>query len=311
MYKIRNLSSGYGKNLVIENLSLTIEDNKIIGILGPNGSGKTTLLETIECIKEKKSGSLVYNDKEVDENFKNNIGIQFQAASFYRKLKVKEIFDYFAAFFKSNANVKDLMAKFDLLVCKNKYYEHLSGGMKQKVAVAIALLNDTAGLVFLDEPTAGMDVFSRKRLWKIIKDLRGEGKTIVMATHYIEEAEALCDIVVILSKGQLLDKGTKQYLIDKYCRNHHLEIEISGSVNYKDLMNRFGFIKNIRKTSNGFLDITIDSTVKHQSYFSDLMSYFTASNVVVNYLNLKQPSLEEAFINMCGYKLDENGDLTE
>jgi ABC-2 type transport system ATP-binding protein len=313
VFKISNLDYSYDKTPFIENLSFEIADNQIVGFLGANGAGKTTIIECLEGVKKVKKGDLFFDDIKIDNNFKKHISIQFQDAAFFIKLKVKEIFKLAADLLNYNNDYRLIMHKFDLLNHQNKYYEKLSGGMKQKVAVAVAIMNTEAKVIFLDEPTRGLDIFSRKKLWKAIRNIKEQGKTVILTTHYIEEAEELCDSIIILDRGRIIEYDSPQELNKKYCKSITILIEVVRDIDVEDLVKNNAFIKNVKKgnANSTNYEILIDSSNASSSNVDKLISFLIKRKYKIVSLNVKKYNLETAFLNIIGYRLDEKGDIIE
>lgn len=203
---VENLWKSYDKNVVLENINLEITSGNIYGVLGRNGAGKTTLLECMVGLREADQGSVytMHNGVRIPlSEHKEKLGVQPQDYSLFERLKVKETFDLFASFYEEKLDVDYLIDKLKLNELENKQIRKLSGGQKQRVVIGVALIGDP-DILLLDEPTAGLDVQVRMLLWEIIQELKNEGKTILLTTHYMEEAEQLCDVVSILADHKIV-----------------------------------------------------------------------------------------------------------
>ena len=190
---------------------------EIFGLLGPNGAGKTTTLEIIETLRVKTSGSVIVNGISLDENpnaIKQMIGVQLQAANYYPNLTLNELLELFAGLYNTSVNTDEMLAKVGLETRGKAKYKVLSGGQKQRFSIATTLINKPI-IVFLDEPTTGLDPQARRNLWDLIKEIRDNGTTVVITTHYMDEAEILCDRVAIVAKGKIISLDTPEKLIDK------------------------------------------------------------------------------------------------
>ncbi len=190
---------------------------EIFGLLGPNGAGKTTTLEIIETLRVKTSGSVIVNGISLDENpnaIKQMIGVQLQAANYYPNLTLNELLELFAGLYNTSVNTDEMLAKVGLETRGKAKYKVLSGGQKQRFSIATTLINKPI-IVFLDEPTTGLDPQARRNLWDLIKEIRDNGTTVVITTHYMDEAEILCDRVAIVEKGKIISLDTPEKLIDK------------------------------------------------------------------------------------------------
>ena len=222
--EVRDLEKSYpdpesDKNLkAVDGISITLEEVKIYGILGPNGAGKTTTLEMIEGLTDIDGGYATVNGINVADNpfaVKEIIGVQLQSNEYFDSLSLKELLVLFGKLYQNNVDPKNLLNKVDLLEKINSKPEELSGGQKQRFSIACALVNEPK-VLFLDEPTTGLDPQAKHNLWELIKELNLSGMTIILTTHNMEEAENLCHKVAIMDKGRIIIEGNPKDLIDKY-----------------------------------------------------------------------------------------------
>jgi len=207
----------YGDFEAVKGISFEVKEGEIFGLLGPNGAGKTTTLEIIETLREKTSGEVWVDGIDLDKDpqaIKNIIGVQLQAAGYYPNLNLKQIIDLFAGLYNRTIDPMALLDTVNLREkAKNKFKE-LSGGQKQRFSIATTLINEPK-VIFLDEPTTGLDPQARRNLWDLIKQVRERGATVVLTTHYMDEAEELCERVAIIDSGEILTLDTPAALIDK------------------------------------------------------------------------------------------------
>lgn len=215
--KVSNLVKKYGDFIAVKGISFEVKEGEIFGLLGPNGAGKTTTLEIIETLREKTSGEVWVDGKNLDKEpqaIKNVIGVQLQAAGYYPNLNLKQIIDLFAGLYNREVDAMALLDTVNLRdKAKNKFKE-LSGGQKQRFSIATTLINEPK-VIFLDEPTTGLDPQARRNLWDLIKNLQERGATVVITTHYMDEAEELCERVAIVDSGEIIALDTPDGLIDK------------------------------------------------------------------------------------------------
>lgn len=215
--KVENLVKKYGDFTAVKGISFDVKEGEIFGLLGPNGAGKTTTLEIMETLREKTSGEVWIDGMSLDKDpqaIKNIIGVQLQAAGYYPNLNLKQIIQLFAGLYNRDTDPMALLDTVNLREkAKNKFKE-LSGGQKQRFSIATTLINEPK-LIFLDEPTTGLDPQARRNLWELIKQLRDRGCTVVITTHYMDEAEELCERVAIIDSGELIALNTPGELIDK------------------------------------------------------------------------------------------------
>lgn len=211
----RELRKSYGDIAAVDGISFTVRPGEVFGMLGPNGAGKTTTIEIIEGLRDADSGDAFVNGVSVTDNprqVKSMIGVQLQQASFFDQLNLREIIDLFAALYDTRASADELLDKVGLSSKRKSRSKELSGGQRQRLSIATALVNDPVA-VFLDEPTTGLDPRARRNIWNIVYDIRDSGKSLVMTTHSMEEAETLCDRVAIVDAGKIVDSGTPAELI--------------------------------------------------------------------------------------------------
>lgn len=211
----KDLTKKYDGKKVVKGISFEVKEAEIFGILGPNGAGKTTTLEMIEALRTIDEGSVILDGVDVAKNpmkVKSLIGVQPQTPSFEEKTKLKELIDFFAATYGEKVDAMKFLKDVDLLEKANSYPEQLSGGQRQRFSIAAALVHGPK-VFFLDEPTTGLDPQARRNLWGLIRDIRKRGVTVVMTTHYMEEAELLCDRVAVMDEGKIIALDTPKNLI--------------------------------------------------------------------------------------------------
>jgi ABC-2 type transport system ATP-binding protein len=214
---VQNLAKRYGNIVAVNGVSFQVYRKEIFGILGPNGAGKTTTLEMIETLREMDSGDAFLNGIDIrkdPQRIKQSIGVQLQSSSFFDKLSLTELLLLFGELYGRRVQPDRLLKDVELQDKSKAKVNELSGGQKQRFSIAAALVNDPV-VLFLDEPTTGLDPQARRHLWDVIRKIRDEGKTIVLTTHYMEEAEELCDRVAIMDAGKIVAMAPPQDLISK------------------------------------------------------------------------------------------------
>lgn len=214
---VRNLVKKYGDLTAVNDISFEVMEGEIFGLLGPNGAGKTTTLEIIETLREKTSGEVIVDGKDLDKEpqaIKNVIGVQLQAAGYYPNLNLKQIIELFGGLYNRDVDPMALLDTVNLRDKAKAKFKDLSGGQKQRFSIATTLINEPK-IIFLDEPTTGLDPQARRNLWELIQQLRDRGATVVITTHYMDEAEVLCDRVAIIDSGKVMILDTPDNLIDK------------------------------------------------------------------------------------------------
>ncbi|MCX6209845.1 MAG: ABC transporter ATP-binding protein [Bacteroidetes bacterium] len=213
---VQNLVKKYGEFEAVKSISFEVFEGEIFGLLGPNGAGKSTTLEIIETLRTKTSGTVTVAGFDLDKKaveIKKIIGVQLQSSGFYPGLNLVELINLFNGLYNQNVNALELLDKVNLRDKAKAKVKELSGGQKQRFSIATTLIN-TPKIIFLDEPTTGLDPQARRNLWDLIKQIQSEGTTVIITTHYMDEAELLCDRVAIIDEGKIISLATPDKLID-------------------------------------------------------------------------------------------------
>lgn len=241
---VKNLTKKYGDKTTVKGISFTVKEGEVFGILGPNGAGKTTTLEMIEALRPIDGGSVILDGLDVQKKpseVKKIIGIQLQSTAFFDKLTLKEQLKMFNSLYDSHSDPDVLLAEVQLTDKAKSYVEKLSGGQRQRFSIAAAMVNQPR-VLFLDEPTTGLDPQARRNLWELIQQIKEKGITVVLTTHYMDEAELLCDRIAIMDNGKIVTINTPENLV-------------------KELIGR-GFKKKQRVEQANLEDVFIDLTGK-------------------------------------------------
>jgi len=213
--EVKNLTKKYGRKKAVKSISFEVEQGEIFGILGPNGAGKTTTLEMIETLRSIDDGTALIDGIDVAQNpykIRRIIGVQPQSPGFQDKTKLTELIYMFAAAYGEKVDAHKFLERVDLGDKAGSYVENLSGGQKQRFSIVTALVHNPK-IFFLDEPTTGLDPQARRNLWKLIKEVRGRGISVILTTHYMDEAEMLCDRIAIMDQGRIIALDTPKKLI--------------------------------------------------------------------------------------------------
>ncbi|MBA2254778.1 MAG: ABC transporter ATP-binding protein [Chloroflexi bacterium] len=245
----RDLVKRYGELVAVDGVSFEVEQGEIFGLLGPNGAGKTTTVEMLEGLRKPDGGSALVLGLDVARQadvLKERIGVQLQTAALYPLLTVEEVIDLFASFYRRSRPARELIEALDLGERRLAFTRDLSGGQRQRLSVALALVNDPE-LIFLDEPTTGMDPQARRSLWDLIASLRERGKSVLLTTHYMEEAEQLCDRIGIMDHGKVLEMGTVEDLISKRFRERSVRFDDIGELPEERLAALPGVVRVVRE----------------------------------------------------------------
>ena len=216
--ELTNISKSYGDVKAVDSISLQVKKGEVLGIIGANGAGKSTTLEIMMGIRKPDTGTVKVLGMNIDDasnEIKQKIGIQLQQTALYDRIKVKEALKLFSSYYDKKRDLQEIIETLGLQPYLNKYVKNLSGGWQQRTSLALALVNDP-DIIFLDEPTTGLDPQARRDLWICINRYREEGKTILLSTHYMDEAQKHCDRIAIIRKGKLVACDQPQNLIDSY-----------------------------------------------------------------------------------------------
>jgi ABC-2 type transport system ATP-binding protein len=298
--RVENLVKRYGDVEAVRGVSFSVEEGEVFGLLGPNGAGKTSTIEILEGLRDADSGNVSvcgYNPQTQGNELKRAIGAALQSTSLPDKLRVMEALRLFASFYKRRRNPEELLKRFGLVEKRNTFYSHLSGGQKQRLALAMALVNDPK-VLFFDEPTAGLDPQVRREIYDIIEELKREKKTILMTTHYIEEAEKLCDRVAIIDHGKVVALGTPRELKTRSSGTTRIEVRLSKPESDGGLQKLDG-VSDARELEGAYV---IHSTRPPQTIVALVKHLEAQGNELVS-LEIASPSLEDVFIEMTGRRL--------
>lgn len=294
---INGLKKNYGSLQALKDINLSIGKGEIFGILGPNGAGKTTTVEIISGLRSADEGNvkvLSYNPQTERKKLFGKIALQPQSMNFMDKLKVKEIIYGFHSFYAKPKNPREVLEKLGLQDKADSFFKDLSGGQKQRLNFAIALMSN-AILHILDEPTSGLDPQARANLHELIKELKNDGKTVILTTHYIEEAQKLCDKVAIIDEGKIISEGEPRKLIESY--SNKVRIELNGNFPSSFFTNIPNIISIIQEQNN----ITIKSS-NPASTLEVIFQNARSTNVKINRINLFATTLEDVYLELTGKK---------
>lgn len=235
--EVENLTKRYGKEVTVDDISFSVKKGEVFGILGPNGAGKTTTLEMIEALRKITSGKVTVDGLDVSkqpDQVKNIIGIQLQTTAFFDKLNLREQLKMFASLYGEEIDPDDLLSEVNLTEKARSYVEKLSGGQRQRFSIAAALVNKPK-VLFLDEPTTGLDPQARRNLWELIEQIKEKGITVVLTTHYMDEAELLCDRIAIMDEGKILTIDTPKNLIKSLLKRGFKKKQVVEQANLEDV----------------------------------------------------------------------------
>lgn len=298
--EVHNLTKHYGPVQALRGVSFEVQEGEVFGLLGPNGAGKTSTVEILEGLRPPDGGivSVCGLDPQMPgAAFKQEIGAVLQATALPDKLRVGEAVSMFASFYKRRRDPAALLKRFGLEEKRNTFYSQLSGGQKQRLALAMSLVNEPR-VLFLDEPTAGLDPQVRREIYTIIEELKKERKTILLTTHYIEEAEKLCDRVAIVDQGRVIAQGTPRELKQRSAGTTRIELRLARPESDVALKQLEG-VADCRASDGVYV---VHSTRVPQTIVS-LVKYLEAHGNELSSLDIAAPSLEDVFLELTGRSL--------
>jgi ABC-2 type transport system ATP-binding protein len=295
-----NLVKVYGATRAVDGISFAVETGEVFGMLGPNGAGKSTTTEMIEGLRTPDSGAIRVLGIDVIKNaeaVKQRIGIQLQTTALFQKLTVREIIRLFSSFFSRSLPVDEVITTVNLEEKADTISKDLSGGQRQRLAVAIALVNDPE-IVFLDEPTTGLDPQARRSLWDVIAGLQKRGKTVFMTTHYMEEAERLCDRVAVVDHGRIIALGKPNALIRETFHETALEFATNEHVSVEQL-ERLPFVERVQ-AENGITTLYSNGISRTTNA---LMTLAEEQDTELKGFTIRAATLEDVFLKLTGRRI--------
>ncbi len=300
--EVENLVKSYSNIKVVDDVSFKVKSGIVFALLGPNGAGKTTIVEILACLRQLTSGYVSVlgyrlGDRGAERSIKKSIGLMPQDFKALDKLTVRENLMLFAKMYDKHLNIDELVERFGLKDYADTRFERLSGGMRQRLGLAASVVNDPS-LLFLDEPTTGLDPEARRQVWEMIKVLKGEGKTIVLTSHYMDEVEYLADEVAVINKGRIVALGDTRDIIERFGSARRIVVRNDSSL--------VGSIKGVAEdyTLSGN-DLIIYIKDKDRERVKSIINAIISNGYEFYF---KNPSLEDAFLRLVG-RMDEHGTL--
>lgn len=304
MIHVRRLVKRYGGKPVVKGVSFQVSEGEVFGLLGPNGAGKTTTMEMIEGLRLPDDGEIWIDG--IDgirhrDRVKRVIGVQLQSTALFEHLTVRESLQLYASFYDRTQPLDALLESFDLEEKERTLVKHLSGGQRQRLAIALAVVHDPR-VLFLDEPTTGLDPQARRSLWEIIRNLKEEGRTIFLSTHYMEEAEQLCDRVAIMDRGEIIALDTPAELIRGLASDSVVEFAAESAD--REVLQRLPGVKEVRRSgeTQGAVLLLTD---RLQDTLSGLMTWAGEAGVTLKDLRTRTATLEDVFLQRTGKRLTQ------
>jgi ABC-2 type transport system ATP-binding protein len=298
--RVIDVRKGYGAVRAVDGVSFDVRPGEVFGLLGPNGAGKTTTVEMLEGLRAPDSGELEVLGIDVARNpdeLKQRVGVTLQTAELYPKLTVVEVLDLFRSFYKRSLPTNELIEFLDLGERKTAQTRQLSGGQRQRLAVALALVNDPE-VIFLDEPTTGLDPAARRSVWDLVQKLQGQGKTILLTTHYMEEAEVLCDRLAVMDHGKILAMGTVNELVANRFKDRSVRFDEIASITDEQLTGLPG-VESIKHDDGE----TVLYTQDVPATIGGVLALTEALGVEPGNLGIRRPTLEDLFLDLTGRAL--------
>jgi ABC-2 type transport system ATP-binding protein len=302
--QVEGLRKNYGVLAAVKGVDFEVRAGEVFGLLGPNGAGKTTTVEILEGLRARTGGRVTVLDCDPEvqtRRLKDRVGVCLQATNLQEKIKVREAMTLFASLYTRTVDSAQLLKRLQLWEKRESLYSQLSGGQKQRLALALALLNDPQ-VLFLDEPSAGLDPQARLEIHGLVQDLRREQRTILLTTHYIEEAEKLCDRVAIVDEGRIIAMGTPRQIQEKTLANSSIELECAQPLADGDLPAWTGADKVSLDDSRTRISVTSSHTART---IVEMVKWLDEKGVELADIRIKRPSLEDAFIELTGKSLRE------
>jgi ABC-2 type transport system ATP-binding protein len=294
--EVFNLTKSFRSLKAVDDVSFSIPKGSCFGLLGPNGAGKTTTIEIIEGIKKPTTGKILYKGKERNSNFSSEMGIQFQTTALMDYLTTYEVLKLFSKLYRHTKSIDELIEICQLDEFLGTYATKLSGGQRQRLLLAIALVNDPE-ILFLDEPTTGLDPQARRNFWSLIRNIKKNGKTILLTTHYMEEAELLCDQLVIMDKGKIIEDGSPTKLLEKNFEHSYV------CINHEDFNTTENSIY-IDKISSS-IEVREDCIAIATNNIEKTLSELAFLGITLQSLQVRKPSLDDLFLKLTGHHLRE------
>ncbi len=300
--RISGLRKAFPKVVAVDGLDLEVARGEVFGLLGPNGAGKTTTLEIIEGLTVADSGTieiLGLTWESHGQEIRSRIGVQLQSTSLFNKITPREALDLYGSYYPKRRSTADLLALVQLEEKADAYHITLSGGQQQRLALALALVNDPE-LVFLDEPTTGLDPQARRSLWDVVRRMKGEGRTVVLTTHYMDEAEALCDRLAIMDRGQVIATGTPASLISDLAMPSVVELTFEGAA-----PDSSAFAARLGQAVEPRADLWEIRTPDPKALLPRLLESAEAGAIPFQQVHIRRATLEDVFLQRTGRSLRE------
>ena len=287
--EVRNVYKNYRDVEAVKGISFNIQKGVCLGLLGPNGAGKSTTMEILEGIKDPTSGEILYQGKPRTSSYKDKIGIQFQATSLQDYMTTREALELFASFYKKPYPISSIIKICRLEDILHRDHRFLSGGQRKRLLLGLALINNPE-IIFLDEPTTGLDPVSRREFWNLVEYIKRQGRTIILSTHYMDEATFLCDEIIIINEGKIFDQGNPRSLLQSYFKGTKVVFPLS----YKDILTQK--LNHTYEEKEGWIEF---QTKNIGLFMQEIISH----NISLEGMEIRSYTLDDLFVHLTGQSL--------
>jgi len=286
--EVKNLSKKFQSLTAVDNISFSVKRGVCFGLLGPNGAGKTTTIEMLEGILPPSQGEILFEGRPLNSDYHQQVGIQFQNTAIQDFLTVKETLQMFSRFYDKSLSVKNLIELCALESIIDRDTRKLSGGQRQRLLLALAILNDPK-LIFLDEPTTGLDPQARRNFWELINGIKQQNKTILLTTHYMDEAESLCDEILVMDQGKIIEQGAPKALLARYFDGVIISLPAALEKEVSPPGKDFFRVNNRIEVVTAKVEATIRALLE--------------AHIPLDDMQIRSPNLEDLFIKLTGHQL--------
>jgi ABC-2 type transport system ATP-binding protein len=297
--QVSGIRKSYGATAAVADVSFEVNEGEIFGLIGPNGAGKTTTMECVEGVRRPDRGTISILGLDPFRDvyaLQNRIGVQLQQEKLQKRIKVREAVDLWASLYTKTVDGDRLLEQLGLAAKRNAWFMMLSGGQKQRLFIALALINDPE-VVFLDELTTGLDPQARRAIWELVRAIRDRGKTVLMTTHLMEEAERLCDCVAIIERGKIIDVGTPEELVRRHCPARTVVLATESVLAEE----RLRALRSVNTVTRREMRYTIEG--RGEDFVSELMQCLSENRIRVTEFRTEQPNLEDVFLQLTGHSI--------
>ena len=297
--QVSSIRKQYGRTIAVDDVSFDVEQGEIFGLIGPNGAGKTTTMECVEGLRRPDRGTirvLALDPARQARRLQTRIGVQLQQAQLQKRIKVKEAVAFWASLYPDSVDGDRLLERLGLADKRDAWFMTLSGGQKQRLFIALALINDPE-VVFLDELTTGLDPQARRAIWELVRGIRDRGKTVLLTTHLMEEAERLCDRIAIIEHGRVLDMGTPSEIVQRHCAEQTVILVVEHE-DAESMLRSFPCVESVQRDGSRY---TLSG--RHADFVTRVIQGLAAHRMHVEEFRTVAPTLEDVFLRLTGHSI--------